>query len=303
MPRIPEAYLDVVAFLYRSKEAAEKGRGNGAGEAFLMAYPGDQGSMATHFYIVTNLHCVHDGLAIRMTKRHPTNPSVVGTEIMVTDKDDWIPHPEGYDVAVHHITDKHFSDRNIAALGTMSGPMPFWMFATHNIGPGHDVYLLSRLQGLDAPEWNIPIVQSGAVAALPMNPLPGFFDEPFFLIETHSRVGYSGAPVFAYVSADDEQLTKGPIGSPAIMQELPALFLIGVFSQHAATYAAVVDQPDRDGKAIPGYFAQTPSALGVVVPAWEILDILQSDEAMRRRRTVEQQWGEEGEPGPASANT
>jgi uncharacterized cupin superfamily protein len=179
---------------------------------------------------------------------------------------------------------------------------PFWMFGINDIGPGHDLYLATRFVGLDSPDFNLPIVQSGTVASLPLLRIPNQFEEPCFLIETHSRLGYSGAPVFAYLSPEDDQLSPKPIVALGAVTA-PNLFLLGVFSQHISTFEQVVDKPSREGKPVFGRWVRTPSALGAVVPAWEILEILQGDVAMARRKEVEQTWAEEGAEEPPSIET
>jgi hypothetical protein len=221
-----------------------------------------------------------------MTRRNPADTEQTALEILVTKKDDWIEHRDNYDVAVYHITDKWFTAKNISALATGTAE-PFWMAGVHNFGPGHDLYLATRFQGLDSPDWNLPILQTGVISSLPLSAgIPKQFEEPCFLIETHSRLGYSGAPVFAY-------LPPGPVVAPAIQTALPRLPLLGIFSQHITTYEPVVDKPSRDGKNVPCRFVSTPAALGAVVPAWEILEILEGDEAVAKRKEVEAKWAED----------
>lgn len=294
VPRIPEDYLDVVAFLYPSRAAAEEGRRGGA-TGFLVTHPGDGASLSTHYYVVTCKHCLCDGLTIRMTRRSPTDTRATGLEFKETIADDWIKHPNGYDVAVYHIKDKWFSDKNISALGagTVS---PFWMFALQNIGPGHEIYLGTRFQGLDHPRVNLPILQSGIVASMPLNPVKDFVNEPFILIETHSRLGYSGAPVFAYLTEEDRDLLPPSPGERIIQLQRPILFPLGVFSRHIWSYEEVLDKASREkGRPLPDHWAPTPSALGAVIPAWEILEILQGDEAMKQRKQAEEAWAEEAD--------
>jgi hypothetical protein len=120
-------------------------------------------------------------------------------------------------------------------------------------------------------------------------------EEPHLLIETHSRIGYSGAPVFAYLSPADQDLTVKFGFQPFLKFDGPLLFPLGVFSRHVNTYGQVRDAPSDNGSPVPGHFAPTPSALGVVIPGWEIFETLSTEDAMTKRKAVEAKWAEEAE--------
>ena len=292
MPRLPEDYLDTVAFLYPSEDAAKEGAPGGA-TGFLVAHPGDGASMALHPYVVTNKHCLRDGLTIRVTTRS-SGSTEPGVRTIVTKECDWIKHPDGYDVAVYHIQERGFGfgDPSVAMFG-VGAVAPFWMFGQHNIGPGHDVYVGARVIGIDSPHWNIPVLVSGIVSTLPLYGVPKLFEEPAFLVEMRGRVGYSGAPVFARITPEDSKYVSG-------VAKTELLFLVGVFSHHIPTFEPVIDKASSEGQKT-GHFVRVPSALGIVVPAWEIHDILTGEKAMAKRKEVEQRWNEEGNEEVPSA--
>jgi len=163
MPRISEAYADCAIYLYASERAAKEGQ-NAGGSGFLINVPASIPNMG-HVYAVTNRHLVDgsdDGKfwTIRLTKKGG------GIDCVTTQRDDWLLHEDGDDVAVlpigikddvkwWSVTTTKFLDREGIEV--------------YQIGYGDDIFLVGRLISQSGIEKNTPVARFGTLA-LPADP-------------------------------------------------------------------------------------------------------------------------------------
>ncbi len=200
MPRIRDEYLDCSIYLYASEKDAQEGARSG-GCGFLV------GIRTTNLpnnvlipYVVTNKHVVENGNAvIRMKTRDGKN------SFLTTDSNSWRFHPAGDDLAVRVIRfdwmthQYNYVPRNILLDKKIASSM--------KIGPGDETFAIGRFVNHEGKQQNLPTVRFGCIAQMPFEPIiqDTGFDQESFLVEARSISGYSGAPVFVYISVFSER--------------------------------------------------------------------------------------------------
>jgi Trypsin-like peptidase domain len=285
MPRIPDYIADSVIYFYPSERAAKEGQSAG-GSGFLVTVPSIPG--IGHLYAVTNRHLV-DGtengsfFTIRVTLKSG------GVDCIVTRKEDWLLHEDGDDIAV-------------LPLG-MKDHVKWWSVPTtqfldregvevYGIGYGDDVFLVGRLISQSGRKKNTPAVRSGIIS-LPCDP-----EEPIkyrgeeheaFLVECRSVSGFSGSPVFVMTDrlfVDDrarrvieyerkrDGVIEGPIPSGmqitvTSMDRRVGPLLLGLDFGHLPI-RGIVYQKNRSTD----YEVETNTGIAGVVPAWKIVEVL-----------------------------
>jgi hypothetical protein len=196
MPRIPPQVFYSTFYLYRSREDAEEGSKFG-GTGFFVGYPTGDDRAPMLLYAVTNWHVAVRGGAsvIRVNKIGG------GVDILEFDPADWEFIPGGPDIAVipHTLLRIRESVHEIVSLHLN-------MFLTEidvpklNIGPGEDIFMIGRFVDHDGAASNVPSARFGNISVMPQ-PIPqptGAKDRKSFILDVHSRTGYSGSPVFVY---------------------------------------------------------------------------------------------------------
>jgi len=290
MPRIPDYIADSAIYLYSSDRAAREGE-NAGGSGFLVNVPAIPG--LGHIYAVTNRHLVDgstDGQfwTIRLTKR------VGGIDCITTNKDEWLLHEEGDDVA-------------ILPLGLKDGlkwwAVPTDKFLDHEgvqanaIGYGDDVFMVGRLISHSGVQRNTPVARFGTIAlsADPAEPIQyrGKKQEAF-LVECHSISGFSGSPVFVMTDRvfRDEYLqrvlawerkkrgTEEPPPNPSGMTITLTMreggigpYLLGIDFGHIPMRTPVY-RKNRKADYKTDYEVQANTGIAGIVPAWKIMDLL-----------------------------
>jgi hypothetical protein len=267
---------DCSIFLYPTVEAANAGLGWG-GSGFLLGFPGTPDAAKVHLYAVTNDHVRLTCPVIRYGDGEPVDG----------DADDWIPHPDGDDLA-------------IKPLGFL--PARGWAYVdagliltdlqviTWQIGPGDDCLMVGRFIAGDGQQRTQPVVRFGNLSALPeavYQPLRGF-DQWSFLVEMRSLSGFSGSPVFLYFVKPGVMSMLIParpdtvIGERSIMDKR---WLLGVDWGHLPTTEDILD---KNRKPLPdGWKLSVNSGMACVVPAWKLRDILQMEELVSSRKQQE----------------
>ena len=198
MPRIPQKVINGVFYLYRDRDDAESGR-NAGGTGFLVAYDGNfpaRASATNHFYGVTNWHVACSGgySTIRL------NTKDGGTDIIELGPEEWHFLPGKYDVAVVPLVlDETIHD--VSAVATTQ-------FAEENnlygpqISVGDDTFMIGLFVDHGGVTSNIPSARFGNISMLPnqkatIKQPTGLLGESF-VVDMHSRTGFSGSPVYVY---------------------------------------------------------------------------------------------------------
>lgn len=261
MPRIPDKLVHSIAFLYPTRSDAENNTKRG-GTCFLVGKEIDgirtpEGGATYLIYAVTNFHVAWTARSpvIRLNRRDGR------THILDFKTEDWIPHPNGDDLAVAFITDR------IGGLDSVDQAMDHITFVQSTIlltedmmqkcslGYGDDVFMIGRfLNHQGSKDKIVPAVRLGCISAMP-EPIWNEAinaDQLSFAVEMRSRTGFSGSPVAAYRS----NLTSIFHVSAEIRE---FLYVIGV------NWGYILEKKDT----------RENTWLNGVVPAWKILELLE----------------------------
>lgn len=204
MPKIPQAVIKSVFYLYRSREDAIAGK-NPAGTGFIVqsdgnanGYPSDYGV----YFGVTNWHvAVRDGAStIRL------NTLDGGTDVIEFGPEEWQFIPGKYDVAAIPLK----LDANVHDVAAISE----YMFADEpshgrgaSIGVGEDAFMIGLFLDHDGVSINIPSARFGNVSMLPNSKAtirqPTSYDGESYVVDMHSRTG-SLAHQFSLIAPLDQ---------------------------------------------------------------------------------------------------
>lgn len=287
--RIPPELLKSCFYIYPSRKSAEnRERVGGSGFFFRDSSIGGR----EFIYAITNLHVI----------AHCTEfPAILvngkdGKRYLPpieTKKSNWVAHRGGADVAICQVelpedVDVGFVDRaiNRDALTIENG----------HIGPGDSVYMIGRFTTHEFEDAIAPIVRYGNISLNPSehttvnNNVTGNDDE-VFLVETRSFSGYSGSPVFVYLTRNDDRSRDNERSRFAydgkVGFEMMHL-LLGINLGHNTNYMPVVVKDEEYRKKHGQYPAvavdnqqlltEQNSGMMRIAPAWLIQEMLEYEE-------------------------
>jgi hypothetical protein len=299
MPKLPPQVIDSVFYLYRTPEDAAAGK-NAGGTGFFVAMPSRHPNQV-FLYAVSNWHVV----------RHRTGASVIrvnknsgGTDSIALDPSEWHCRPQHHDLAValvslslkvHKVKPLH---QNMLVTKKMLKDL--------HIGPGEDTFMVGHFADHPGVVENVPAIRFGHISTMPQ-PIPqetGAKDLSSFIIDTHSRTGYSGSPVFVYrtIGSDltprEAALNLGP--------DSTFLALLGIhwgqFPEMWEIKSGTAPVPqgievERDSQWVRGM-----SGMTMVIPAWDILELLES-EVLRAQRKASDDFVEQQNRPDTSADS
>lgn len=281
MPRIPNDFLELVFFLYPSKEAAKKGEAFG-GSGFFTSIPSNTDANLSHVYAVTNRHLIEDGhTVIRI------NTNAGGRSYVETQKADW-KFDQDDDLCVIPVAiDEHHTYRALSRSSYLDQTtIDLW-----NIGPGDDVFMIGRFINRDGAPQNSPSIRFGNISIMHKEKVKhqrlGHWQENIS-VEMRSIGGYSGSPVFVTVPPFSVRPDKNEISQES------RIWLLGVDWGHVRTREPVMFKGSETHHP-EGLYVEYNTGMANVVPAWrltKLLDIPQfsfgrdqwdQDEAERRK--------------------
>lgn len=165
--------------------------------------------------------------------------------------------------------------------------------ATHDVGIGDEVFMVGRFINNEGRQQNNPAVRFGNVCMMPTD--VSDIDDPTrqeesFCIETHTIPGYSGSPVFVRPVPSHKLYAHESFGSPTNT----AMFAnpVSISSEAGTTrifggpwllgiewgYIHYYDPQDEQKKV------KFNTGMSGVVPAWHILELLNSEKLKEQRR-------------------
>ena len=283
----------VVFFGY---EDATPGRGgiNCIGTGFLLNYEGLG-------YLVTTQHLSHelgdDPFLLRINKQDGSseNEHVDGAQ--------WIKHPDPtVDLAASPLLLDPKDGYDAIYLGAESLCLTKDQLKTENIGIGDFTYTIGLFRLMSGEKRNLPVCHSGAISLIPGDEKIPTLDwrditgsktilTEGYLIETQSLAGLSGSPVFTRSDLlfDPMGLTAlgmdligpplRPLESKKVLWPRVQLRLLGLW-QGSWTLPPDQVKAGQVGSA-PG--AKVPLGMGVVVPCYKILELLDQPEVKEIR--------------------
>ncbi len=283
MPRIEDWLLDSVIYLYPSEAAAVAGERTG-GSGFLVGVPSSTRDGVEFLYAVTNEHVARGAPVIRF------NNLAGATDVQPLGPDSWTRHPDGDDVtvallgAVPKDLDKTGYKYTYVRRDTFVAQED--IARSPQYGPGDDVFFLGRFITHEGRQRNLPTARFGNIAQLPHEPVrqpQRGINQESFLVEARSLSGYSGSPVFVY------RMSYGAVlGAP---QGVAQPKLLGVDWGHACDTATLLDPVTND----PVGRVQQNSGLMMVVPAWKLAELLDSEELVEQQDRMDEETAKDSE--------
>lgn len=273
MPRIHESTLDSTFFLYPSKLEAMSGSACG-GSGFIVAYPSVLWpTEITYLYGVTNWHvAVRDGCSVIRL-----NTTDGKTDTFEFDPSEWEYDAGGDDLAVTFMqVDESVHQSSAIPIALIKSQDEFMPNSWAPIGVGDDVFMLGRFTDIDSIRRNQPTARFGNVSAMPVDLKQATGrTRASYLVDMHSRTGYSGSPVFVYRTPGTNIAQALEQGKYDFNKSL--LMLLGV---HFGQF----DERDREGNVI------GMSAMNGVVPATRILELLECEKFLVMRKENDAKW-------------
>src|SRR5579871_2734968 len=94
MPRIADTFTNIAAYIYASLDDAKNGYKSG-GSGFLVSVPFETNSKWSAVYVITNRHVVISTKTpiVRLNRKDGN------VEFLPTERNNWMLHPDGDDVA------------------------------------------------------------------------------------------------------------------------------------------------------------------------------------------------------------
>lgn len=278
MPKVPQQVIKCVFYLYETVEDARAGT-NPQGTGFLVSVPHGRkrgGALAHSVYAVANWHVTVDNSdpesppcpIIRFNGLNATDPPAV---LPFTPRD-WRYIPGGVDVAVVPIEDPENYD-------VLSVPVTMFIrpsdIAKEKIGIGDDVFMMGLFIDHHGGPRNVPAARFGNISMVPSEhapiPQPNIGEAEAFVLDLHSRSGFSGSPAFMYRTFGSDLTT-----------DIGGNFRVRFDSRSRDQVSLDIDDPTLF-KFLGIHFGQFseedrkrdfPSGMTTVVPAWRIMDVL-----------------------------
>ena len=180
MPAIDKKLTSCSIFLYPSEDDAKAGKGWG-GSGFLLGGLSTTHPAMVHLYAVTNDH-------VRLTApviRYGTGEPMRGTP------DDWIPHPDGDDLAIRPLGLVPEREWSFVDKDLILSPMNV---VSWDVGPGDDCLMVGRFIAPSGEQLTQPVVRFGNLSAMvePIYQPKRVFNQDSFLVDMRSLAGFSG---------------------------------------------------------------------------------------------------------------
>jgi hypothetical protein len=230
-------------------------------------------------------------------------------ECFETNGSQWIGHPDGDDIVVLPLGFDHralrFAGISIRQFLTKE------LVIGEDVGIGDDTFIVGRFISHDGKQCNSPAIRFGNIAMMPLEPIAceesGVAQESF-LVETRSSPGCSGSAVFLYspcamndmtvrrLDLDKSGISLHPRESRETHESLDRKiraaiggkgpYLLGIDCCHLKYKTKVLG---GDGQETGNTFSEN-TGMAAVIPAWRIAEILDSEELMKIREEMENDW-------------
>lgn len=290
MPRVPEAFLGSVFYLYRTADDARRGERNG-GTGFFVSVADDDPEGQPFLYAVSNWHVVAPSpLGNASVARVNTKDG----DFEVLDGLEWTHHPDGDDVAIARVVlaREHLAygiKSSLCLTGWDPGESDEQSGLTRLFGPGNETFLIGRYADHEGREQNHPVVRFGNVSMMPWEKTRNRqlgFDQESYVVESRSIGGFSGSPVFVnpqYFLDDNGHWDFYMRGGS---------WLLGLVWGHGERYGPVYES-DEKTEASEGWVVKQNVGLMYVVPSWKIGDLLMNDKEIATRARIRDESNED----------
>ncbi len=263
MPRIPDKPLQGVAFLYPTEDDALKNARLG-GTGFIVSKKFERVSTKLGYpaycpYMVSCRHVVWTGgsSVMRWNRRDG------GTRILGSEPTDWTEHPDGDDLVALNL----FNYVDMVRDHLSSVPTHDFITSERalalELGVGDEVVMIGRFLNHQGRGVIKPAVRFGSISMMPEPVWNKAInaDQLSYAVEMRSRTGFSGAPVSVY-------------RTPAtILSERTVETFWGVLG---VCWGYIVDPEDGENSWLNG-----------VIPAWKVLELLETQAMTKRHDEID----------------
>jgi hypothetical protein len=295
MPRIVPDFERCVFFLFGKHPQQTNNPIGPGGTGFFVSQHSQDAPLTWHIYGVSNQHAIKEFSSIRV--------NIAGDKVEYWDLEptDW-EWSKTDDLAVIDVTDRFNFSEETGYYGTElrwideSNFVFDWFINGYNVGIGDQTVMLGLFADHIGGKVNIPVGRFGNVAATPNANIPislGPTDtlaRPAWLNDTHSRDGFSGSPVWVWRSKYDDLSAFREL-SQSFWPEAPRQSFLGLLGCHRGQFLeqvrvwATEDKGGLEKRAVlrSGDDVEIASSMTVVVPAWEISKLLDSERLTAQR--------------------
>jgi hypothetical protein len=267
------------------------------GTGFIVARQWQNAPSRTHFYAVTNWHvAVQSGASILRINTLDGKSRLIDTE-----PHEWCFYNASNDLAIYDITDQLIRDGTNPDIITYIHEDSFataGFIFEHDIGMGDDVFMIGLFVDHSGKEQNVPLARFGNIARLSSGTSlveqPNGQMMPSHLVDTRSRGGFSGSPVFVYrVPFTQLKSVRGNYRIAAVDPKDMFCMLLGVLCAQFPEEVRIKIAESKRKQIEEGDILKMPSSVTVVVPAWEISRLINDDKFARIRNMREANHAQE----------
>lgn len=272
---IGSSILNCAVYVYPSVNAARDGVSVG-GSGFIVGIPAPVADW-WHLYVVTNKHVVDRGNHVL---RINTKDGAFDT--IESEPGAWTVSLDD-DVAVLPFDCGQHLEFDFIPVSLFLPEAPDQSNKMFSFEVGDDAVLIGRLVTHEGRQKNKPIARFGSISMLPDPEEPitisGDRTQVAFLVDCRSLSGASGSAVLGYrLPHRDGWMMLGQ-GGPV---------LLGIDCAHMPFWTPVCNAKDRSS-AQEDAWVESNSGIAVVVPAWRILALLNTDQLERQRREEDEE--------------
>lgn len=279
---IPPEFLGCCIYIYPSEESAKSGKLSVGGSGFLVGVPLKENTSYIQFYAVTNRHVIEKipNPVLRL------NTYAGKFECLKTNRLRWKNHdgadsPDDLAVCPIEIDPKDHDFIPIIVDGFIDQEIKAkWLY------PGDEVFMIGRFFSQEGTDRNTPSVRFGNISMLPVEPMKNRWgnDQDAYLVEHRSLPGYSGSPVFVYI--DPSKPRPPEWHTPVHARYRPEFhgpWLLGIDFCHINDFEPVRQDDEKKTIADPKQWVKSHTGMAGVIPAWKVLELLNTDELRMQR--------------------
>jgi hypothetical protein len=274
MPIIPPRILNCCFYLYKTAADACAGRPFG-GTGFLVAVPSQLDERYCHTVGVTNWHvAVRDGCSVIRA-----NKAGGGIRVINRDPSEWIFRPKWHDLAIIGLPDD-LGDAMTSVHRNML--LTKQDIADLGIWSGADVFMIGRFVDHDGRSTNQPSTRFGHISVMPAFGIkqPTNATLESYVLDVHSRTGYSGSPTFVYRTLGTDLRRSSMVTGPGTVFVKMLGIHWGQFPEKWKVTAIGKVKPSSQPRRFIGETEiEGLSGMTCAIPSWALLELLNDPRA------------------------